>query len=556
MPTLNFKGKAVIESYHHTVPHHRLEFSDKLSLLPKGEKPSLDGNLIIEGDNLLALKALLPTHAGKIKCVYIDPPYNTGNEGWVYNDNLTQPQFKEWIGKTVGKEGEDLPRHDKWCCMMWPRLEVLKTLLHEDEGMIFVSIDDNEIAHLRTMMDQIFGGENWLATLCRRAMHTVRNSSRDFNLNADFVLAYSRNKQWLGAKKERYVRQPADKSGDYPFDDNDGKGSYKLDPLNARNYYEPYAYTFKNGTEWEAPAGSYPRYAPETLREMDEEGEIDFRRDEPQARRYLKDVQEGRPPDAFLDPALVGYNSYGTTLLRRMLGGGVFAQPKPVELISHLLTLVRDKDAVVLDSFAGSGTTAHATLKQNAIDGGHRKFVLIQQPWETLEQRGEKINICEDVTRKRVVRAITGYAYQERKKQKVEVAGLGGSFTYSRVGDHLFGEYRDLGEKLPAYEEIAKYVFYTETSREWDPKKADAETGFIGSTPAGGGTSYYLFYTPNNTEDCEMSTVTLKTLLKKDKNRAWVIYCEKIWLHEEDLRKFENENGKRVRPMLVPFNLK
>jgi DNA methylase len=150
MPTLNFKGKTVIETYHHTVPHHRLEFDAKLSLLPKGEKPSLDGNLIIEGDNLLALKSLLPTHAGKIKCIYIDPPYNTGNEGWVYNDNLTQPQFKEWIDKTVGKEGEDSCRHDKWCCMMWPRLWLLRGLL-ADDGIIMVSIDDNEVHNLRVV---------------------------------------------------------------------------------------------------------------------------------------------------------------------------------------------------------------------------------------------------------------------------------------------------------------------------------------------------------------------------------------------------------------------
>jgi hypothetical protein len=113
MPVLQFKGKTSVENYHYVVPHHTLEFDPKLSVLGKGEKPSLDGNLIIEGDNLLALKALLPTHAGRIKCIYIDPPYNTGNEGWVYNDRLNQPQFKEWIGQTVGKEGEDATRHDK-----------------------------------------------------------------------------------------------------------------------------------------------------------------------------------------------------------------------------------------------------------------------------------------------------------------------------------------------------------------------------------------------------------------------------------------------------------
>ena len=150
MPTLQFKGKTAVETYHYTVPHHTLAFDPASSVLEDDQTPSLDGSVIVEGDNLLALKALLPTHAGRIKCVYIDPPYNTGNEGWVYNDNLTQPQFKEWIGQVVGKEGEDACRHDKWCCMMYPRLMLLKELLHED-GVIFISIDDNEAAHLRLL---------------------------------------------------------------------------------------------------------------------------------------------------------------------------------------------------------------------------------------------------------------------------------------------------------------------------------------------------------------------------------------------------------------------
>jgi adenine-specific DNA-methyltransferase len=123
MPFLQFKGRTAVECYHHTIPHHTLELDQKLSVLKRGEKAGLEGNLIIEGDNLLALKAILPTHAGRIKCIYIDPPYNTGQEGWVYNDNLTQPQFKEWFGVTVGKEGEDACRHDKWCCLIrsaWP----------------------------------------------------------------------------------------------------------------------------------------------------------------------------------------------------------------------------------------------------------------------------------------------------------------------------------------------------------------------------------------------------------------------------------------------------
>src|SRR3989337_2502699 len=177
MPVLQFKGKSAIESYHHTVPHHTLEFDPKLSVLGKGGKPQLEGNLIIEGDNLIALKALLPTHAGRIKCIYIDPPYNTGNEGCVYNDNLTQPQFKEWIGQTVGKEGEDATRHDKWCCMMYPRLQLLKELLR-DHGAVFISIDDNESANLRMLMDEVFGEENRVTSIARQTRISPDNDEK------------------------------------------------------------------------------------------------------------------------------------------------------------------------------------------------------------------------------------------------------------------------------------------------------------------------------------------------------------------------------------------
>jgi hypothetical protein len=193
MPVLQFKGKTAVENYHHTVPHHRLEFEAKLSLLPKGEKPSLDGNLIIEGDNLLALKALLPTHAGRVKCIYIDPPYNTGNEGWVYNDNLTQPQFKEWIGRTVGKEGEDACRHDKWCCMMYPRLTLLRELLRED-GSIWISIDDNEVQNLRSLMDEVFGNDNFVATVIWEKVYSPKSSAKYLSENHDYIVVYAKKK--------------------------------------------------------------------------------------------------------------------------------------------------------------------------------------------------------------------------------------------------------------------------------------------------------------------------------------------------------------------------
>jgi adenine-specific DNA-methyltransferase len=160
MPSLYFKGKSAVWNHHLSVPFHTLEKDKKSSLKGKDE----DENLIIEGDNLLALKSLLPKYQGKVKCIYIDPPYNTGNGGWVYNDNVNSPIIKEWVGTVVGKEGEDLTRHDKWLCMMTPRLKLLKELLKSD-GVIFVSIDDNEVEYLWTLMNEIFGEENFVACI-------------------------------------------------------------------------------------------------------------------------------------------------------------------------------------------------------------------------------------------------------------------------------------------------------------------------------------------------------------------------------------------------------
>lgn len=239
MPVLQFKGKTAVECYHHTVPHHTLEFDPKLSVLGKGEKPGLDGNLIIEGDNLLALKALLPTHAGRIKCIYIDPPYNTGNEGWVYNDNLTQPQFKEWIGQTVGKEGEDATRHDKWCCMMYPRLQLLKELLKGD-GAIFISIDDNEVSSLRMIMDEIFGENNFIATIIWQKMYAPKSSAEFFSENHDYIVLYAKDRgEWERNLLPRTEKQDAA----YSNSDNDPRGRWRPNNLAARNYYSKGVYS-------------------------------------------------------------------------------------------------------------------------------------------------------------------------------------------------------------------------------------------------------------------------------------------------------------------------
>jgi adenine specific DNA methylase Mod len=254
MPVLQFKGKTAVESYHHTIPHHTLDFDRKLSLLPKGQEPGLDGNLIIEGDNLLALKALLPTHAGRVKCIYIDPPYNTGEEGWVYNDNLTQPQFKEWIGQTVGKEGEDACRHDKWCCMMYPRLQLLKELLHPD-GAVFISIDDNEYHHLRLLLEEVFGEDGFIATFIWQKRYS-RDNRPSINTVHDYILVFARNDDVFKAKRNKL---PPDEQQlrVYKNPNDDPEGRWRPIPMTAQGYRknQMYVITTPTGVVHEPPAG-------------------------------------------------------------------------------------------------------------------------------------------------------------------------------------------------------------------------------------------------------------------------------------------------------------
>ena len=440
-----------------------------------------DGNLIIHGDNLHALKALLPRYAGRVKCIYIDPPYNTGNEGWVYNDNTNSPLMQEWLQQNSPVDGEDLERHDKWLCMMWPRLHLLRELL-SDDGVIFISIDDNEQHHLRILMDEIFGEKNYFATLSRRAMHTVRNSSKDFNNNTDYVLVFAKEKNWWGESKDRYIRYISEKSA-YSRDDKDGLGPYKLDPIHARNYYEPYVFEFENGVTWSPPAGSFPRYSKTRLRELEVERRIVFTGKEPLAKRYLSEVQEGQPPDTFLRSEIVGFNKDGTTELKNIFGeGGVFSQPKPVALIKFLLYIIRNKNSIILDSFAGSGTTAHAVLALNKEDGGNRKFIMVE---------------CEDyaetITAERVRRVIKGVP--EAKDPNLR-EGLGSSFTYCTLGDPIDIEEMLTGKSLPTYSELAAYLLHTASgiSSGQQDLASQNEDGLFYSNDT---TDYYLLYRPS-----------------------------------------------------------
>lgn len=547
MPIIQFKGKTAVESYHRVVPHHTLQTDAKLSTV---KKPALDGNLIIEGDNLLALKSLLPTHAGRIKCIYIDPPYNTGNEGWVYNDNLTQPQFKEWIGNAVGKEGEDACRHDKWCCMMYPRLQLLKELLRDD-GAIFISIDDNEVHHLRMLMDEIFGQENFVTSIAWHKRVSPANDAQFFSTDHDHVVVYSRNKEiW---RPNRLARDEEQLSY-YQNPDNDERGDWNSAAYTCAKTAEErpnlyYAITNPNTGEkiwpsksrvWAYDIDRHNQNVAEKLLWWGKDGKAKM----PRLKKFLggRDVV----PRSIWGYEEAGHNQEAKLELMAIMPEDNFSTPKPVRFIKRIIQVASGKDDLILDSFAGSGTTAHAVLELNKEDGGNRQFILVQQPFDTKENEKEKFNICEQITRERVARVSKGYSYKNGGGKTNKVEGLGGEFSYVRVGDKLMGEYRDMGDKLPAYEEVARYIYFTETSQNFDAKKMDAATGKIGEWK---GTSYYLLYSPNRDEERAMDMKFLENL--KDKNPRKVIYCEKIWAHREDLHKFGD-----VRPMLVPFNLK
>lgn len=442
-----------------------------------------DDNLIIHGDNLHALKALLPRYSGQVKCIYIDPPYNTGHEDWVYNDKVNSPLMAAWLKENSPIDDEDLERHDKWLCMMWPRLHLLKELLTND-GMIFLSIDDNEQPHLRMMMDEIFGAENFVGNFIWNSTKSITNPAL-VSISHTYILSYARNLAIVKENRSEFKLPPIVSGFHNP--DNDPRGPWKADPFEAGGERPNQMYPIENpntGKVFYPNPGNCWKNDFKKFKVLTKDNRIVFGKSgkgRPQRKRFLSEAsQKGLTPNTWWDD--VGTTTSGTKVVKNILGNNVFKNPKPLGLLDRILQLASDKNSIVLDSFAGSGTTGHAVLAKNKKDGGNRKFILVE---------------CEDyadrITAERIRRVILG---NSDVRDAVPREGLGGSFTYCTLGDPLDAETMLAGEVLPAWPSLAAWLLHTASGISAGPADLlpQNKDGLFFSSAT---TDYYLLYKPD-----------------------------------------------------------
>lgn len=596
MPTLDFKGKQFVYSHHLSVPFRELKVVADKSLPQEGKAASLDDNLIIHGDNLEALKALLPTHAGKVDCIFIDPPYNTGNEGWCYNDNVRSPLMQEWLKKSANPvDKEDLERHDKWLCMMWPRLTLLKELLAET-GSIWITLDDNEFHRLKILMDEILGEQNFVSTLIWQKKYSTKSDTKYFSEEHDFIAVYAKNidKFELGGL-ERTDQQDAN----YKNPDNDPRGVWASDNLlrTESRDYAIYEVEAPNGMKHLPPKGSSWRFNKERMEQLVQDNRIWFGEsgtNKPRLKRFLSEVRSSIPAQTIWKYIDVSHSDAAKKNLANMFSevSIPFATPKPTQLIDRILTLINNEDAIVLDSFAGSGTTAHAVLEANKSDEGNRKFILIE---------------CEDyadkVTAERVRRVINGYPFKGNLKQellsekitwsvfekkhaellekiaKVEAKhsndfdrikkelkdgvltvtgerkvdefapGIGGSFTYCTLGEPIQIESLLTGDAMPSFDALARYVFYTATGQSLETVAKASADGFIGETDL---FRIHLFYRPDSewlrSNEAALNADKVEVIAKNNATKKrTIVFAVAKFMSQKDLTE------KRIEFCQLPY---
>ena len=549
MPQLTWVGKDKVKNHHHEVPFHLLDKIRDFQAAPNKPDNRRD-NILIHGDNLLALKSLLPEFGGRVNCIYIDPPYNTGNEGWVYNDNVNDPRIQKWLGAVVGKEGEDLSRHDKWLCMMYPRLKLLKQLL-ADDGVIFISIDDNEQAALKLVCDEVFGYLNHVGTLIWdlprgiNAGHIARSH--------EYIFVFSRNKKLLAlfnrlSSQDKQSIERCNKKVD------------KRHPASILNIKAGLRYEGKDqvltgkieGNEWIEIIGKLEfkdgRLAKNvslkagwTMKDMfqdwqngkvvsDLKGqkieEFFFREN---GRLYSKKVLETQSVKSILKE--LPDTHIGNSEIIELFSKEIFPYAKPSGLIEYILEIATNKKSIILDSFVGSGTTAHAVLNLNRKDGGNRRFIGI-----------EMMDYAENITAERIRRVINGYGTKPETQQ-----GTGGGFAFYRVGDALFDAEQNLNPAAPV-ESVRRYIAYTEglpasalPEHERPPENGESQHKnpvspyFLGMKD---GAAYLFHYEPDRATDLSLDFLqTIRTETLPEKPERWVIYADRTLLSQEQMKQ-------------------
>lgn len=633
MPVLNWIGKDSVVTYHSKVPFRTLSLTYGYTAEHRREEglSSESGNMIVFGDNLLSLKALLPRLEGQVKCIYNDPPYNTGKP-WTYSDDCNDPRTRDWINKVVGKQGEDLSRHDKWLCMMYPRLVLMRRMLRPD-GVIFISCDDNEQASLRLMMNEIFGEDCFVANVIWQKTYSPRNDSKGIPVATDHIVVYSKKPGWNPFKLERTEGMNArygnpDNDVDY-WTSSDAFGPNALThqgmvyaiqhPFTGELIY-PYSsacWRYEQQDMLEIMKG-WCDYELRDLNDAEERAricgitadevrpnvmgivlkeDIETSRKKAQAvydrgqwpklyftdngrggfrrKTYLGDV-EGRVTTNLWPYTEVDSTDGAKKELKEIFEGSIpFDTPKPTLLIDRILDIAVEPGDIVMDCFAGSGTTAHSVLKANAVDGGNRKFVLLEQDEEIVK-----------TTQTRVQRAISGYKFTGNKterlyekklnantlkrineyyddaKKKYEEAkasgnyndvhqptvkdnnlvveaekfydghrdGLGGAFDMMELSVPLFVEGTHYLNEEVGETELRRYVYYTETHLPLTQMRSEDYPYWLDDNQ---GTGYYFYYEPNS-----LTTFSRETLyiLKGRMLNGIVVYADICEFADEELQ--------------------
>ncbi|MGE0714314.1 MAG: site-specific DNA-methyltransferase [Alphaproteobacteria bacterium] len=593
MTELNFKGKEFVYNHHLAVP-----FRPLVPHPDKGIGPvALDGNLIIHGDNLHALKALLPMYAGKVDCIFIDPPYNTGNEGWSYNDNVNAPMIREWLqANPVGID--DGLRHDKWCAMMWPRLRLLHEMLSE-LGSIWITLDDHEVHRCRHMLDEIFGDGCAVGQIAWQK-RTSRENRAALSPSFDHLLVYSKclKETW---RLHRNLLSPTEFG--YSNPDNDPRGVWASIPFSAQGYREKQVYpiTSPTGVEHHPPKGRCWGATEPEFERLKREGRVYWPRNgdgRPRIKQYPEEAS-GLVPMTLWTAGEVGDTESSKKLLMQLFSEYSeddlrIHAPKPVDLIRRVAEISTSKSGVIMDSFSGTGTTAHSVLEENRRDGGNRRFILVEmedyadrltaervrrvingydfqgtQRTELLRERlnwRALTNAADLVHKVEGIENLHGHEYDRIKKDVQDgelivtgektvaerAEGLGGTFTYCTLGEPVELDKVLTGETLPSYAGLGAALFHMATNRALDPAAVREAEFYLGATE---GQHVWLIYRPDlewlKSSDAALTLSRAQAIAATDPGRRHLVIAPARYVSQKMLA----EQNLPVEFVPLPFAL-